>query len=165
MGSTPTMVRVQSTRRLFAATTLIGAVLLGATACGGSSTVSAPTAPAISGTEDEAPSSGPSTLPATGPDSSTAPSGFPGASVAPQVSSKDKGFIEQVRKQGVTAPDDVIISTVGYVCDTVKANPKSQNLQTFVTALLSAGGTTDDAQAKAVANKFIATAKTSYCDK
>ncbi len=131
---------------------------MGAAACGGSSTVSAPTAPGLTGTD----SSGPTTVPATGPSSgAAAPSGFPGATTT-TMAPKDAAFVAKAHAAGINAPDDVIVGAVSYVCSALAANPKPPNMQVFVVGMLGSGET--DQQATADAKKFIALAQSDYCN-
>ncbi len=138
---------------------MAGGVLLGAVACGGSSTVTAPTTAVDGGGES---SSGPTSLPATAPDSSEAPSGYPGASAAPQASPKDKAFVAKVREMGIKAPDDVVINAAQFTCESDKTNKKSTSLEPIVTGSLSPWEP-DGKKATANAKKFIAEARSGYC--
>jgi hypothetical protein len=141
-------------RGALAVAVMTGGVLLGAVACGGSSTVTAPTT-AVDGTQA-------TSLPATAPGSATAPSGYPGPSAAPTLTAKDKDFITKVRAIGIKAPDDVVINAAQYVCESDKTNPKSTSLEPIVTGSISPwepNGETATANAK----KFIAEARSSYC--
>ncbi|MFC7755365.1 DUF732 domain-containing protein [Tsukamurella soli] len=147
-------------RRALGVAALAGAIALGATACGGSSTVTAPTAPDLSGGGTA--SAGPTTLPATGPSSTAAPSGFPGESATP-MSAKEKAFVATIRGAGINAPDDVVVLAGNYVCSSVAANPKSSNLEIMIKAMLGPGQT--DEQATADAKTLIAKAESGYCKK
>ncbi|TWS18654.1 DUF732 domain-containing protein [Tsukamurella asaccharolytica] len=148
-------------RGALAAAVLTGGVLLGAVACGGSSTVEAPTT-AVEG--------GPTSLPATAPGSATAPSGYPGTSGSAGASStanaatpqKDKEFIAKVRADGVKAPDDVVINAAQFACEYDKSGRDAKNLEPFVVGIL---GPYDGDAASANAKKFIAEARSSYCKK
>lgn len=142
-------------RGALAAAALAGGVLLGAVACGGSSTVDAPTTP-VEG--------GPTSLPATGPGSGTAPSGYPGASSATNtaLTQKDKDFIAKVRADGVKAPDDVVINAAQFACEYDKSGRDAKNLEPFVIGIL---GPYDGDAASGNAKKFITEARASYCKK
>lgn len=144
-------------RGALAAAVMTGGVLLGAVACGGSSTVEAPTTP-VDG--------GPTSLPATAPGSATAPSGYPGASSSTTanaaVSKKDKDFIAKVRADGVKAPDDVVINAAQFACEYDKSGRDAKNLEPFVVGIL---GPYDGDAAAGNAKKFIAEARASYCKK
>ncbi len=144
-------------RGALAAAVMTGGVLLGAVACGGSSTVEAPTT-AVDG--------GPTSLPATAPGSATAPSGYPGASGSSTanaaVSQKDKDFIAKVRADGVKAPDDVVINAAQFACEYDKSGRDAKNLEPFVVGIL---GPYDGDAASGNAKKFITEARASYCKK
>lgn len=147
-------------RGALAAAVMTGGVLLGAVACGGSSTVEAPTSP-VEG--------GPTSLPATAPGSATAPSGYPGSSSASAsasansaLSTKDKDFIAKVREDGVKAPDDVVINAAQFACEYDKSGRDAKNLEPFVVGIL---GPYDGNAATANAKKFITEARASYCKK
>jgi hypothetical protein len=146
-------------RGALAAAVMTGGVLLGAVACGGSSTVEAPTTPV----EGE-PTSLPASLPATAPGSATAPSGYPGASSTanPALTQKDKAFIAKVREDGVKAPDDVVINAAQFACEYDKSGRDAKNLEPFVVGIL---GPYDGDAASGNAKKFIAEARASYCKK
>ncbi|KXO98199.1 hypothetical protein AXK60_14715 [Tsukamurella pseudospumae] len=142
------------------AAVLTGGVLLGAVACGGSSTVEAPTTAADGGGT----SSGPTTLPATAPASSSAASTNP----------KDAAFVAKMKSQGLVASDSDILGAAGYVCSALSQNPNKQyqekTLPTLVKAMIgtsrTGGGVSAeqaDKLATADATKLIAEAKTSYC--
>lgn len=144
-------------RGALAAAVMTSGVLLGAVACGGSSTVEAPTT-AVDG--------GPTSLPATAPGSATAPSGYPGASGSSTantaVSQKDKDFIAKVRADGVKAPDDVVINAAQFACEYDKSGRDAKNLEPFVVGIL---GPYDGDAASGNAKKFITEARASYCKK
>ncbi|MET9327328.1 DUF732 domain-containing protein [Tsukamurella sp. NPDC003166] len=146
-------------RKALVAAVLTGGVLLGAVACGGSSTVEAPTTAADGGT-----SSGPTTLPATAPASSSAAPTNP----------KDAAFVAKMKSQGLVASDSDILGAAGYVCSALSQNPNKQyqekTLPTLVKAMIgtsrTGGGVSAeqaDKLATADATKLIAEAKTSYC--
>ncbi|GAB3134125.1 hypothetical protein GCM10027289_25350 [Tsukamurella serpentis] len=150
-------------RGAFSAAVITGGVLLGAVACGGSSTVTAPTTPVGGGSDSGAASSGPTSLPATAPGSSaTAPSGYPGSSAvtAPGKTGKDQDFIGKVRGLGIKAPDDVLINAAQFACEYDKSGRDAKNLEPFVVGIL---GPYDGDNAKGNAGKFIAEARSSYC--
>lgn len=142
-------------RGALAAAVMTGGVLLGAVACGGSSTVESPN----TGVDGE-----PTSLPATAPGSQTsAPSGYPdSASSVPNaaVSAKDKAFIDKIHKAGIKAPDDVIINVGQFACEYDRSGRDSKNLEPFVVGNLSPW---DGDAATANAKKFIAEARASYC--
>ncbi|NMD57929.1 MULTISPECIES: DUF732 domain-containing protein [Tsukamurella] len=142
-------------RGALAAAVMTSGVLLGAVACGGSSTVEAPTTPV----EGE-----PTSLPATAPGSATAPSGYPGASSAANtaLTQKDKDFIAKVRQDGVKAPDDVVINAAQFACEYDKSGRDAKNLEPFVVGIL---GPYDGDAASGNAKKFITEARASYCKK
>lgn len=143
-------------RGALAAAVMTGGVLLGAVACGGSSTVTAPTTPVEGG-------GGPTSLPATAPGSASAPSGYPDSvSSVPNAatSAKDKAFIAKVRTQGVKAPDDVVINAAQFACEYDKSGRDAKNLEPFVVGIL---GPYDGDAAAANAKKFITEARASYC--
>ncbi|GAA1879806.1 DUF732 domain-containing protein [Williamsia serinedens] len=170
--------------RLGAAVAGIAAVaLLGA--CGsGDSTVSAPasssddattavtsSAPASSSTSEDpsvdpsAPVGG-SSLPATAPSgTSSAPAGFPGGAAAPQ-GSKGEAFLAELKREGVTVPNDpdnsIALGAAEFVCAEKARNTPAAQVKTFVTAIVGSG-TTDAAAASANADKVIAAANSKYC--
>lgn len=172
--------------RLGAAVASIAAVtLLGA--CGsGDSTVSSPasssddattavtsSAPApASSSASEDPSTDPSapvggsSLPATAPSGTTsAPAGFPGGAAAPQ-GSKGEAFLAELKRQGVTVPNDpdnsIALGAAEFVCAEKARNTPAAQVKTFVTAIVGSG-TTDAAAASANADKVIAAANSKYC--
>ena len=142
-------------RGALAAAVLTGGVLLGAVACGGSSTVDAPTTPVEGGG---------TSLPATAPGSATAPSGYPGGSSVANaaLTQKDKDFIAKVRADGVKAPDDVVINAAQFACEYDKSGRDAKNLEPFVVGIL---GPYDGDAAAGNAKKFITEARASYCKK
>ncbi|GAA1082239.1 DUF732 domain-containing protein [Tsukamurella spumae] len=148
-------------REALVAAVLTGGVLLGAVACGGSSTVEAPTTTAADGGGT---SSGPTTLPATAPASSSAAAANP----------KDAAFVAKMKSQGLVASDSDILGAAGYVCSALSQNPNKQyqekTLPTLVKAMIGTsrtGGGVSAEQADKLASddatKLIAEAKTSYC--
>ena len=147
-------------RGALAAAVMTGGVLLGAVACGGSSTVEAPTTPVEGGGS----SSGPTTLPATAPASSSAAAANP----------KDAAFVAKMRQQGLVASDADIVGAAGYVCSALSQNPskayQEKTLPTLVKAMIgtsrTGGGASAeqaDKLAEADATKLITEAKASYC--
>lgn len=170
--------------RLGAAVAGMAAVaLLGA--CGsGDSTVSAPVsssedattavtssaAPSSSASEDPSTdpsgSVGGSSLPATAPGgTSSAPPGFPGGAAAPQ-GSKGEAFLAELKRQGVTVPNDpdnsIALGAAEFVCAEKARNTPAAQVTTFVTAIVGSG-TSDTATASANADKLIAAANSKYC--
>lgn len=162
---------------------IAAAALLGA--CGsGDSTVSSPAsssqdattavtssvAPSSSVSQD--PSTDPSgavggsSLPATAPGgTSSAPPGFPGGPAAPQ-GSKGEAFLAELKRQGVTIPNDtdgtIALGAADYICAEKARNTPAAQVKTFVTAIVGSG-TTDSAAASANADKVIAAANAKYC--
>ncbi|ADG76823.1 hypothetical protein TPAU25S_03463 [Tsukamurella paurometabola] len=151
-------------RGALAVAVMTGGVLLGAVACGGSSTVSAPTTAVDGG--------GPTSLPATAPESSASvPSGYPGP---PSVASspKDKEFVAKMRSEGLVASDETIIGAAQYTCDALSQSPNPRYVETLVKGMLGPSRTGDGVSADKAdklatddANKLIAEAKSSYCKK
>ncbi|CAM3846506.1 MULTISPECIES: DUF732 domain-containing protein [Tsukamurella] len=150
-------------RGALAVAVMTGGVLLGAVACGGSSTVSAP---------DTAVDGGPTSLPATAPASSASvPSGYPGP---PSVASspKDKEFVTKMRSEGLVASDETIIGAAQYTCDALSQNPNPRYVETLVKGMLGPSRTGEGVSAQQAdklatddATKLIAEAKSSYCKK
>ncbi len=150
-------------RGALAAAVVTGSVLLGAVACGGSSTVEAPNATVEDGGSA---SSGPTTLPATAPASSSAAATNP----------EDTAFIAKLRAQGLVASNENIVGAAGMVCAALAQNPSKtyldKTLPTYVKAMIGQSRVKDgvsaeqaDKQATADAAKLIAEARSSYCKK
>lgn len=142
-----------------------GAVLFGAVACGGSSTVTAPTT-AIDGGGEGA-SSGPTTPPATAPSSAS-------GSASPAKNAKDTAFIAKLRAEGLVASDENIVGAAGMVCAALDQNPSKtyieKTLPTYVKAMIGQSRVREgvsaadaDKAATADATKLIAEARASYC--
>ena len=121
------MARVQKVAAIAA---MGGAVLFGGVACGGSSTVSAPTTPVAVGSD------GPSTLPATTAASdAAAPSGFPGAGSGIETPAEKK-YIADLRAKGINDPQADMLLAGHYVCAALAQNAAPAMYQTWVDAIM-----------------------------
>jgi hypothetical protein len=115
---------------------------------------------------DPSAGAGGSSLPATVPGgTSSAPPGFPGGPAAPQ-GSKGAAFLAELKRQGVTIPNDadgtIALGAADYVCAEKARNTPAPQVKTFVTAIVGSG-TTDAAAASVTADKVIAAANAKYC--
>jgi hypothetical protein len=147
---TEKMARVQ---KLAAVAAMSGVVLFGGVACGGSSTVSAPTTPVAVGSD------APSTLPATtAPSGGAAPSGFPGSTTNSE-SPAEKQYITDLRAKGFKDDEVTLIQAGRYVCDALSFKSPPQGWEQFVEGVVGRGRT--QADATSAANTVIATAKSS----
>ncbi|GAA1459519.1 DUF732 domain-containing protein [Williamsia maris] len=111
-------------------------------------------------------SSSDSSLPATAPQDTPAPSNFPGGAAPAPQGSKGAAYLAELKRQNVTIPNDpdnsIALSSAEFVCsERAKKSPASQ-IKTFVTAIVGSG-TTDPTAAAATADKVIAAASSTYC--
>lgn len=144
-------------RKVAAIAALSSAVLFGGVACGGSSTVSAPTTPIVVGSE------GPTSLPATAaPSSAAAPSGFPGSRTVTESPAEAK-FVSDLRAKGFTDDENTLIQAGRYVCAALSTKPTPKSYEIMVEAIVGKDRTPDEA--KKAAATVIDTAKSGMCKK
>lgn len=165
-------------RNSIAAAVIAGTAALTLAACGNSSTASGPTttgsasttAPMnMTGNPTESTATNPTTspgLPSTAPNTSTSvPEGFPGGTSAQAAPSdpKTKALLDELHKQNVGLDDSLAPGLAEYVCQAQVKKVPTDQMHTFVLAVVGSGMTGQDAAANAKADKFIAIATSTYC--
>ncbi|WP_327111448.1 DUF732 domain-containing protein [Nocardia sp. NBC_01730] len=83
-----------------------------------------------------------------------------------KLTDKDKRFIDELQKQGITpATPDIALSIGAYVCQGTAAGASDQDLMTFVTAMAGSDPSFDPAKmpVERAGQIYISAAKATYC--